>query len=331
MSESAYPDLQLRADGRLRHLLSLDGLPRATLERLLDAAQALRADALGGTALRQKLAGRSVCNLFYEPSTRTRSAFHFAATRLGADVLSFDVSTSSTGKGETPLDTLRNLEAMGVDCFVVRAREDGAVAALAAGAKPSTHLINAGDGRHQHPTQGLLDMLSLRQAKGADFSGLTALIVGDIRHSRVARSDIAALRTLGCRDIRVCAPASLLPDAHELHGCTVGHDLDALLDGVDALMMLRLQRERMVEGLVPSLEQYFVDYGLDERRLACAKPDAVVLHPGPMNRGVEISDAVADGPQSLVLRQVSNGVAVRMAVMLELLGDARNRQDWVSA
>ncbi len=319
MPDTAIHDLQFRPDGRLRHLLDLAGLPRAALERLLDAAQALRADALGGTALRDRLAGRSVCNLFFEPSTRTRSAFHFAATRLGADVLSFDVSTSSTGKGETPLDTLRNLEAMGVDCFVVRAREDGAVAALAAGAKSRTHLINAGDGRHQHPTQGLLDMLTLRQAKGDDFSRLSVLIVGDIRHSRVARSDLAALRTLGCRDIRICGPASLLPDAHELGGCSVGHDLDVMLGGVDALMMLRLQRERMVEGLVPSLEQYFLDYGLDERRLARAKHDAVVLHPGPMNRGVEISDAVADGAQSLILAQVSNGVAARMAVMLEVL------------
>ncbi|MBS0577407.1 MAG: aspartate carbamoyltransferase catalytic subunit [Proteobacteria bacterium] len=319
MTEPTPPDLQLRADGRLRHLLSLQHLPRTALERLLDAAQALRPQALGGTALRHTLAGRSVCNLFFEPSTRTRSAFHFAATRLGADVLSFDVSTSSSGKGETPLDTMRNLEAMGVDCFVVRAREDGAVAALAAQARDGVALINAGDGRHQHPTQGLLDMLTLRQAKGEDFSQLSVLIVGDIRHSRVARSDLAALRTLGCRDIRVCGPASLLPDAHELHGCTVGHDFDGLLDGVDAVMMLRLQRERMVEGLVPSLEQYFVDYGLDERRLMRARPDAVVLHPGPMNRGVEISDAVADGAQSLILAQVSNGVAVRMAVMRELL------------
>ncbi|MBS0193516.1 MAG: aspartate carbamoyltransferase catalytic subunit [Proteobacteria bacterium] len=319
MTASAFDDRQLRSDGSLRHLLSLEGLPRAALERLLDAAQALRPAALGGTALRRRLAGRSVCNLFFEASTRTRSAFHFAATRLGADVLSFDVSTSSAGKGETPVDTLRTLEAMGVDCFVVRAREDGAVAALAAAAKPQTALINAGDGRHQHPTQGLLDMLTLRQAKGDDFSRLTALIIGDVRHSRVARSDIAALRTLGCRDIRICGPASLLPDALELQGCTVGHDFDAMLDGVDALMMLRLQRERMVEGLVPSLEQYFVDYGLDEHRLARARPDAVVLHPGPMNRGVEIADTVADGSQSLILAQVSNGVAVRMAVMLELL------------
>ncbi len=320
-------DPQLRPDGTLKHLLTLEGLPRAAIERLLDAAQCLRADALDGTALRRRLAGRTVCNLFLEPSTRTRSAFHLAATRLGADVLNFELSASSAGKGESTLDTLRNLEAMGVDCFIVRAGENGTVAALAAQAKVNTALINAGDGRHQHPTQGLLDMLTLRQAKGADFSKLTVLIAGDVRHSRVARSDIAALRILGCGEIRVCAPQALLPDADELHGCTVGHDFDAMLDGVDAVMMLRLQRERMTEGLVPSLEQYFIDYGLDARRLARTQPDAVVLHPGPMNRGVEISDAVADGPQSLILAQVSNGVATRMAVMLELLG-AQSRPSW---
>ena len=312
-------DLQLRPDGTLRHLLTLEGLPRAALERLLDAAQALHADALNGTALRARLAGRAVCTLFLEPSTRTRSAFHLAAARLGADVLNFDLSHSSAGKGETTLDTLRNLEAMGVDCFVVRAGEDGAVATLAAQAGANTALINAGDGRHQHPTQGLLDMLTLRQAKGRDFSKLTVLVVGDVRHSRVARSDLAALRTLGCGEIRVCAPQSLLPSKYELDCCVVGHDLDAMLDGVDAFMMLRLQRERMEEGLVPSLQAYFREYGLDEARLRRAKPDAVVLHPGPINRGVEISDEVADGPQSLILAQVSNGVAVRMAVMLELL------------
>jgi aspartate carbamoyltransferase catalytic subunit len=320
MTDTALPDAQLRADGTLRHLLTLEGLPREALERLLDAAQDLRANALSGTVLRQRLAGRTVCNLFLEPSTRTRSAFHFAATRLGADVLSFDLSASSAGKGETTLDTLRNLEAMGVNCFVVRAGENGAVAALAAQAGPGTAMINAGDGRHQHPTQGLLDMLTLRQAKGRDFSRLTVLIVGDVRHSRVARSDLAALRTLGCGEIRVCAPQSLLPYPYELDGCVVSHDFDAMLDGVDAFMMLRLQRERMEEGLVPSMQAYFREYGLDAARLARAKPDAVVLHPGPMNRGVEISDEVADGSQSLILTQVSNGVAVRMAVMLELMG-----------
>ena len=306
--------------GRLAHLLTLDGLPRALLESLLDRAQQWQDAAQGGTGLRHVLAGRAVCTLFFEPSTRTRSSFQLAAQRLGADVLNFDASTSSTSKGETALDTLRNLEAMGVHGFVVRHREDGAVAALADAAAPGTALVNAGDGRSAHPTQGLLDMLTLRQAKGSDFSNLRVLVVGDVRHSRVARSDLHALRTLGAGEIRVCGPASLLPDDATLDGCVVGDDLDAALDGVDAVMMLRLQRERMVDGLVASLEDYRRDYGLTEARLRLAAPGAVVLHPGPMNRGVEIDDAVADGPQSQVLRQAANGVAVRMAVLEALLG-----------
>ena len=311
---------QAGAAGRLAHLLTLDGLPRALLESLLDRAQQWQDAAQGGTGLRHVLAGRAVCTLFFEPSTRTRSSFQLAAQRLGADVLNFDASTSSTSKGETALDTLRNLEAMGVHGFVVRHREDGAVAALADAAAPGTALVNAGDGRSAHPTQGLLDMLTLRQAKGSDFSNLRVLVVGDVRHSRVARSDLHALRTLGAGEIRVCGPASLLPDDATLDGCVVGDDLDAALDGVDAVMMLRLQRERMVDGLVASLEDYRRDYGLTEARLRLAAPGAVVLHPGPMNRGVEIDDAVADGPQSRVLRQVANGVAVRMAVLEALLG-----------
>ena len=311
---------QAGAAGRLAHLLTLDGLPRALLESLLDRAQQWQDAAQGGTGLRHVLAGRAVCTLFFEPSTRTRSSFQLAAQRLGADVLNFDASTSSTSKGETALDTLRNLEAMGVHGFVVRHREDGAVAALAQAAAPGTALVNAGDGRSAHPTQGLLDMLTLRQAKGSDFSNLRVLVVGDVRHSRVARSDLHALRTLGAGEIRVCGPASLLPDDATLDGCVVGDDLDAALDGVDAVMMLRLQRERMVDGLVASLEDYRRDYGLTEARLRLAAPGAVVLHPGPMNRGVEIDDAVADGPQSRVLRQAANGVAVRMAVLEALLG-----------
>ena len=310
---------QLDGSGRLRHLLTLEGLPRPVLEALLDRARHWQDAARGGTALRGVLAGRAVCTLFFEPSTRTRSSFQLAAQRLGADVLNFDASTSSTSKGETALDTLRTLEAMGVHGFVVRHREDGAVAALAAAAGPGTALVNAGDGRSAHPTQGLLDMLTLRQAKGDDFSKLRVLVVGDVRHSRVARSDLHALRILGAGEIRVCGPASLLPDDATLDGCVVGHDLDAALEGVDAVMMLRLQRERMVDGLVASLEDYRRDYGLTEARLRLAAPGAVVLHPGPMNRGVEIDDAVADGPQSLVLRQVANGVATRMAVLEALL------------
>ena len=313
-------DLQTDADGRLRHLLSLEGLPRPELERLLERAQRLTADAHGGTAQRGVLAGKAVCTLFFEPSTRTRSSFSLAAQRLGADLLNFDASTASTTKGEADLDTLKTLEAMGVHAFVVRHKRDGAVAELAAAAAPGTVLLNAGDGRSNHPTQGLLDMLTLRQAKGADFSRLKVAIVGDVKHSRVARSDLHALRTLGCGEIRVCGPASLLPDDDTLRGCTVTDDLDAALDGVDAAMMLRLQRERMAKGLVASIEDYHRDYGLTDSRLARAAPDAIVMHPGPMNRGVEITDAVADGPQSRVLRQVANGVAVRMAVLEALLG-----------
>jgi aspartate carbamoyltransferase catalytic subunit len=310
---------QIAPDGRLRHLLDLEGLPRAALERLLDRAQALHADAYRGTALRARLAGKAVCNLFFEPSTRTRSSFRLAATRLGADVLDFDASTSSTKKGETDADTLRTLEAMGVHAFVVRHAVDGAVAALSAVAAPGTVLVNAGDGRHAHPTQGLLDMLSIRQAKGADFARLKVAIVGDVKHSRVARSDLHALRTLGAGEIRVCAPAALMPGASELDGCRAIDGLDEALHGADVVMTLRLQRERMEEGLVPSIEEYRRDYGITAARLRGAAPDAVVMHPGPMNRGIEIDADVADGPQSLVLRQVANGVAVRMAVLEELL------------
>ncbi|KFN48916.1 aspartate carbamoyltransferase catalytic subunit [Arenimonas composti] len=314
-------DHSLAADGRLRHLLSLDGLPAPILTALLERADALRGHARGGTALRRSFAGRTLCTLFFEASTRTRSSFQLAATRLGMDVLGFDASTSSTKKGETALDTLRTLEAMGVDVFVIRHADDGAVAALAAAAAPGTRVINAGDGRNAHPTQGLLDMLTLRRAKGPDFSRLTVVIAGDVKHSRVARSDLHALRALGCGEIRVCGPANLLPGPDVLQGCRVFADFDEAVAGADAVMMLRLQRERMEEGLVPSLEGYFRDYGLDARRLALAKPDAIVMHPGPMNRGVEIAGDVADGPQSRVLEQVGNGVAVRMAVIEALLGD----------
>ncbi|KAF1720655.1 aspartate carbamoyltransferase catalytic subunit [Pseudoxanthomonas wuyuanensis] len=311
---------QLDSDGRLRHLLTLDGLPKEILCRLLDRAGQIRDTALGRTQRRHSLDGATVCTLFFEPSTRTRSSFQIAAQRLGADVLNFDASTSSTRKGETARDTLRNLEAMGVRGFVVRHAEDGAVEALAGEAGEGTAVINAGDGRSAHPTQGLLDVLTLRQAKGADFSKLKVLMVGDVNHSRVARSDLHALRTLGAGEIRVCGPQALLPQDDTLHGCVVGDDFDAMLEGVDAVMMLRLQRERMEEGLVASLQDYHDHYGLTAQRLTRAASDAVVLHPGPINRGVEITDEVADGPQSLVLRQVSNGVAIRMAVLETLLG-----------
>ena len=295
------------ASGRaapIDHLLTLDGLPRAAIESLLDRAQRF-AD---GEIARDRLAGTAVCTLFFEASTRTRLSFQLAAQRLGADVLNFDASTSSTSKGETALDTLRTIEAMGVRGFIVRHKVDGAVAELAAHAGPDTHLVNAGERRSAHPTQGLLDMLTLRQVNGPDYS-------------RVARSDLQALRALGVGELRVCGPSALLPvDDGTLAGCGVSADLDAALEGVDAVMMLRLQRERMDDGLVASLEDYHRDYGLTGSRLRRAAPDAVVMHPGPINRGVEITDEVADGPQSLILRQVANGVAVRMAVLESLLG-----------
>jgi len=301
---------------RLHHLTTLDGLPRARLEALLRRAQEF---ADGGEAPRA-LAGVAVCTLFFEPSTRTRLSFQLAAQRLGAHILNFDASTSSATKGETDLDTFRTIQAMGVRGFVVRHKRDGAVDELAAAAAPGTALVNAGDGRSNHPTQGLLDMLTLRQARGGDFSALKIVIAGDVKHSRVARSDLHALRALGCGEIRVCGPAALLPEDGTLAGCTVTGDFDAALEGVDAVMCLRLQRERMVEGLVESLDDYHRDYGLTAARLRRAAPDAIVMHPGPMNRGVEIADDVADGPRSRVLAQVGNGVAVRMAVLEALLG-----------
>lgn len=309
---------QTDAEGRLRHLLTLEGLPRATLERLLDRAQSFSE----GADARGALAGKAVCTLFFEPSTRTRLSFQRAVQRLGGDLLNFEAASSSTTKGETARDTLKNIEAMGVHGFVVRHSGDGAVAELAAAANDGTALVNAGDGRSAHPTQGLLDMLTLRQALGRDFARRRFLIVGDVKHSRVARSDLHALRSLGAGTIRVCGPASLLPDDGTLVGCEVTQDFDAALDGVDAVMMLRLQRERMVEGLVSSLDDYHWDYGLTAARLQRAATDAVVLHPGPMNRGVEIDDDVADGPRSLILRQVANGVAVRMTVLEALLSGA---------
>ena len=314
------PDPQLDANGRLRHLLTLEGLSGGLIEDVLDRAEALLPHAHGGTGLRQRHAGRSVCTLFFETSTRTRVSFSLAATRLGADVLNLDLATSSAKKGESVLDTVRTLEAMGVDLFVVRHGQDGALAQLAEGVGPGTRLVNAGEGRTAHPTQALLDMLTLRQARGRDFSGLSVLICGDIRHSRVARSNLHALRALDCGEIRVCGPDNLLPGPDVLEGCKVFHDLDEAVAGVDVAMMLRLQRERMEDGLVPSLEAYYRKYGLSPERLARARPDAVVMHPGPMNRGVEIAGEVADGPQSLVLRQVGNGLPVRMAVLDLLLG-----------
>jgi len=296
-------------------LLALDQLPRATIEALLDRAQTLRPRALTGDPAYRPLAGCTLANLFFEASTRTRCSFQLAAARLGADVLNVDMATSSARKGESMADTLATLEAMGVTLFSIRHSLDGVVAELAAVCAPTTRLINAGDGRSHHPTQGLLDMLTIRQHKGLDFSHLKIAILGDIKHSRVARSDLHALRALGAGEIALAAPVTLLPDAATAAGCSVQASADDAVRDADVIITLRLQRERMEEGLVPSLEAFYSDWGLSPQRLQLARNDAIVMHPGPMNRGVEIANEVADGPQSVIREQVSNGVAVRMAVL----------------
>ncbi len=300
---------------KAKHLLSLKELGHDQITELLRQAQIFADPFAQRNDFRRRLAGKAICNLFFEPSTRTRSSFELAGKRLGADVLNFEGSSSSLKKGETALDTFKTLEAMGVDVFVIRHAEDGAVAQLAEHAKPTTRVINAGDGRSAHPTQGLLDMLTIRQNTRKEFQSLSVLLVGDIRHSRVARSDLQALHTLGVNDLRVCGPKSLMPDASELFSAPVFDSFDQAIEGVDVVIMLRLQRERMEEGLVDSLETYYQEWGLDTRRLAMASKDAIVMHPGPMNRGVEIAADVADGRQSVILQQVANGVAMRMAVL----------------
>ena len=313
-------DLQLAADGRLRHLITLAGLPRATIERLLDRAEAMRRDSRGGARPLDLLAGRTLINLFFEPSTRTRTSFDLAAQRLGALVINFDIERSSTVKGETLIDTIDTLEAMHTDAFVVRHKESGTPEKIARHLRTPAAVLNAGDGNHAHPTQGLLDALTLRRHI-EDFSKLSVVICGDIRHSRVARSDVHVLRTLGVRDLRLCAPAELLPDSdsEEFAQCKLLHNFDEAIDGCDAAIMLRLQKERMESASIPSEADYFARYGLNSARLAQAKPGCLVMHPGPINRNVEIADDVADGAQSLILEQVANGVFARMAVLAELL------------
>jgi aspartate carbamoyltransferase catalytic subunit len=324
MDMPATNALQLDAHGRLRHLLTLDGLPRETLMHLLDRAEDLRSASRGGTQPLDLLAGRTVMNLFFEPSTRTRTSFDLAAKRLGAQVINFDIASSSTSKGESLLDTVHTLEAMHCDAFVVRHKESGTPAYIAQNLRSPAAVLNAGDGNHAHPTQGLLDALTLRRHV-TDFSALSVVICGDVRHSRVARSDVHALRALGVRDIRLCAPAPLLPEPGEFADCRVVPDFDVALDGAGVAIMLRLQRERMHAAAIPSEAEYFERYGLSTRRLQRAAPGCLVMHPGPMNRGVEIAGEVADGAQSLILEQVNNGVFVRMAVLAELMADKASR------
>jgi len=307
---------QIDAQQRLRHLISLNGLGHERIVALLDRAAELR-EAYRRGELPRVLAGRTVINLFFEASTRTRTSFELAARRLGADVVNFDIASSSTSKGETLEDTLATIEAMGADAFIVRHKENGTPARLAAHARRAA-IVNAGDGNHAHPTQGLLDLMTIRDRKG-DIEGLNVTICGDVRHSRVARSDIDGLLALGAGEIRLCGPNALLPPAAEFPGCRIVEDFDAALAGSDVVIMLRLQKERMETALGLRESAYFDAYGLSPKRLALAKRDAIVMHPGPMNRGVEIADEVADGAQSVVLDQVANGIFVRMAVLAEVL------------
>jgi aspartate carbamoyltransferase catalytic subunit len=306
-------DIQFDARGRLKHLLTLEGVGRQTLVTLMDRADALHVAPGEASRRHTWLAGRTVANLFFEPSTRTRASFELAARRLGADVLNLDIEASSTVKGESLEDTLYTLEAMNVDVFVVRHKDAGVPALMAQHASPHVHILNAGEAHVSHPTQGLLDVFTIRRHK-KDFSNLSVAIVGDIKHSRVARSVLRGLVTLGTRDIRLAGPKNLLPKAGELKG-TLFTDADEAIAGADVVMMLRIQKERMQKASVPTAAAYFKRYGLDKRRLKLAKPGAIVMHPGPMNRGIEIAPEVADGPQSVIREQVSNGVAVRMAVL----------------
>ena len=312
---------QLNKHGELQHLLSTEGLPVPILRNILDRTASFVNVAAGSEIKKVPLLhGKSVFNMFFESSTRTRTTFEIAAKRLSADVVNLNIGSSSTSKGETLLDTVDNLCAMHADMFVVRHAQSGAAHLIAQHVAPEVHVINAGDGRHAHPTQALLDMFTIRHYK-KEFHNLRVAIVGDILHSRVARSQIHALTTLGVPEVRVIAPKTLLPACVERLGVHVYHDMLPGLRDVDVVMMLRLQNERMQGALLPSAQEYFKYYGLTQERLALAKEDAIVMHPGPMNRGVEIDSSVADGPHSVILPQVTFGIAVRMAVMSMLAGN----------
>ena len=319
MSHNSTPDVQFDADGQLRHLLTIDGLNAETIIEILDTAESFIS--IGQRHIRKVplLHGRTVVNLFFEPSTRTRTTFEIAAKRLSADVINLNASRMSTSKGESVLDTVRTLEAMHTDMFVVRDGSSGTAHLIARHVPAHVHIINAGDGRHAHPTQAMLDMFTIRQHKGA-FDQLRFAIVGDILHSRVARSQIHALNILGAREVRVIGPQTLLPTEIERLGVTAFTNMDDGLNDIDVIMMLRLQLERMEGQLIPSSQEYFRLYGLTSERVARAAPDAVVMHPGPMNRGLEIASSVADGERSLILPQVTNGIAVRMSIMAKLMG-----------
>ena len=307
--------LQLDANGRLRHLLTLKGLDKGLLTDILDDAEAFLTPAGSLPARSQALAGRTVANLFFEPSTRTRASFDLAGKRLGADVLNLDVNTSSRKKGESILDTIYTLQAMQVDAMVVRDASAGVPAFIARHVRDHVSILNAGESDVSHPTQGLLDVLTIRQHKRA-FPGLAVAIVGDIRHSRVAMSTSQALMTLGVTDLRLISPPALAPDDNVIPGARIIDNLEDGLADADVVMALRIQRERIgnLDG-VPGIDEYFANFGLSHASIGVAKPDAIIMHPGPMNRGIEIEGTLADGPNSVITQQVTNGVAVRMAVL----------------
>src|SRR5450755_2103405 len=312
---------QLNRNDELIHLLSIEGLPASIVRHILDTAGTFLSVNDRDVKKVPLLRGKSVFNLFFENSTRTRTTFEIAAKRLSADVINLDIARSSTAKGESLLDTIANLSAMHADMFVVRHSESGAPYLIAQHCAPHVHVVNAGDGRHSHPTQGLLDMYTIRHYK-KDFHELTVAIVGDIVHSRVARSDIHALTTLGVPEIRAVGPKTLVPGDLKEMGVRVCHDMTEGVRGADVIIMLRLQNERMNGAMLPSAGEFFKTYGLTAAKLALAKPDAIVMHPGPINRGVEIDSAVADGRQSVILPQVTFGIAVRMAVMSIIAGNS---------
>ncbi|MEY4767604.1 MAG: aspartate carbamoyltransferase catalytic subunit [Pseudomonadota bacterium] len=306
--------LQLTAEGRLRHFLTIEELNREILLEILETAESFLSMSLHQVQKVPILRGKTIVNLFFENSTRTRTTFELAAKRLSADVLNINIATSATSKGESLLDTIRNLEAMHIDMFVVRHALSGAAHFIAQHVSSHISVINAGDGQHAHPTQAMLDMFTIRQYKKT-FADLKVAIVGDILHSRVARSQIQALNILGVNEVRVIAPKTLLPVEVEQLGVTPYHDMVTGLEDIDVIIMLRLQKERMNSALLPSESEYFKCFGLTEKKLSLAKPDVIVMHPGPINRGVEIESSVADGKHSVILQQVSNGIAVRMAII----------------
>jgi aspartate carbamoyltransferase catalytic subunit len=308
-------NLQIDNQGRLRHFLTISGLNRQLLTEILDTAESFAGVTEQTVKKVPLLRGKTIVNLFFEASTRTRTTFELAAKRLSADVLNINITQSSAVKGETLLDTLRNIEAMHVDMFIVRHADSGAAHFIASMVAPSTSVINAGDGRHSHPTQAMLDMFTIRHAKGHDFGRLRVAIVGDVLHSRVARSQIHALNLLNTGEVRIVAPKTLIPAYADSLGTRIFHDLRAGIQDVDVIIMLRLQHERMKGALLPSEHEYYELFGLTEKKLAHAHPDAIVMHPGPINRGVEMDSEVADGPRSVILQQVAHGIAVRMAIM----------------